>query len=141
MTNDSSWTEQQIPDQNGRVAVVTGANTGLGFETARMLAERDASVVMAVRDVEKGRQAADRIRGDVGVQELDLASLDSVRSAARELRALRAATDPLVTGGQYYGPGGLGEVRGYPRQVASSRYSHDLATQERLWMVSEELAA
>jgi NAD(P)-dependent dehydrogenase (short-subunit alcohol dehydrogenase family) len=52
----------------GRVAVVTGANTGLGFETARMLAERGASVVLAVRDVEKGKQAAARMRGDVTVQ-------------------------------------------------------------------------
>ena len=55
------WTEHDIPDQQGRVAVVTGANTGLGFETARMLAARGASVVLAVRDVEKGKQAAARI--------------------------------------------------------------------------------
>ena len=55
------WTERDIPDQKGRVAVVTGANTGLGFETARALAERGATVVLAVRDVEKGKQAAARI--------------------------------------------------------------------------------
>ena len=289
-----TWTEQDIPDQSGRVAVVTGANIGLGFETARMLAERGAAVVMAVRDVEKGKQAAARIHGDVTVQALDLTSLDSIRSAAADLRAthpridllinnagvmytsqqstadgfelqfgtnhlghfaftgllldrllpvpgsrvvtvssnghriraaihfddlqwersygraaaygqsklanlmftyelqrrlaslgttiavaahpgisntelarstpavlrvpvswlapliaqrpemgalptLRAATDPSVTGGQYYGPGNHGEVRGYPKVVSSSADSHDLATQQRLWAVSEEL--
>ena len=289
-----TWTEQDIPDQSGRVAVVTGANTGLGFETARMLAERGAAVVMAVRDVEKGKQAAARIHGDVTVQALDLTSLDSIRSAAADLRAthpridllinnagvmytsqqstadgfelqfgtnhlghfaftgllldrllpvpgsrvvtvssnghriraaihfddlqwersygraaaygqsklanlmftyelqrrltslgttiavaahpgisntelarstpavlrvpvswlapliaqrpemgalptLRAATDPSVTGGQYYGPGNRGQVRGYPKVVSSSADSHDLATQQRLWAVSEEL--
>ncbi|MET9334617.1 SDR family NAD(P)-dependent oxidoreductase [Streptomyces cellulosae] len=288
------WNERNIPDQHGRVAVVTGANTGLGFETARMLAERGATVVLAVRDVEKGKQAAARISGDVGVQALDLASLDSIRSAAADLRAahpridllinnagvmypprritadgfelqfgtnhlghfaltgllldrlldvpgsrvvtvssvghrvraaihfddlqwersysragaygqsklanlmftyelqrrlashgttlavaahpgvsntellrnspaafrllitslaplitqnatrgalptLRAATDPDVRGGQYYGPSGLQEMRGHPKPVRSSRASHDRAVQQRLWAVSEEL--
>ncbi|MFI6652621.1 SDR family NAD(P)-dependent oxidoreductase [Streptomyces sp. NPDC050529] len=289
-----NWTEQHIPDQRGRVAIVTGANTGLGFETARMLAERGAAVVLAVRDVEKGKRAAARIIGDVTVQALDLTSLDSVRSAAADLRAahpridllinnagvmytprqttadgfelqfgtnhlghfaltgllldrllpvpgsrvvtvsstghriraaihfddlqwersysrmaaygqaklanlmftyelqrrlaqhgttvavaahpgvsntelirntpaalrlpvtwlaplltqsaemgalptLRAATDPAVTGGQYYGPGNRGEIRGYPKPVTSSPDSHDRAVQQRLWTVSEEL--
>lgn len=289
-----NWTEQHIPDQQGRVAIVTGANTGLGFETARMLAARGATVVLAVRDVEKGRQAAARITGDVTVQALDLASLDSIRSAATDLRAahpridllinnagvmytpkqttadgfelqfgtnhlghfaltgllldrllpvpgsrvvtvsstghrmraaihfddlqwehsysrmgaygqaklanlmftyelqrrlaphgttvavaahpgmsntelmrntpaglrvpatwiaplltqkaemgalptLRAATDPAVVGGRYYGPGGRGEMRGYPKPVTSSADSHDEAAQQRLWTVSEEL--
>ncbi|EGG44041.1 MULTISPECIES: SDR family NAD(P)-dependent oxidoreductase [Streptomyces] len=288
------WTERHIPDQHGRVAIVTGANTGLGFETARALAARGAHVVLAVRNVEKGRQAADRIDGRVDVQVLDLTSLDSIRSAAAELRAahpridllinnagvmytprettvdgfelqfatnhlghfaltgllldrllpvpgsrvvtvsstghrikaaihfddlqwersysrvgaygqaklanlmftyelnrrlaargttsavaahpgvsntdlmrnapavlrvpvnllapvliqksamgalptLRAATDPAVRGGEYYGPGNRGETRGHPRRVESSPESHEEAVQRRLWAVSEEL--
>jgi NAD(P)-dependent dehydrogenase (short-subunit alcohol dehydrogenase family) len=288
------WTEQQIPRQDGRVAVVTGANTGLGFETARLLAERGASVVLAVRDTEKGKRAAARMSGDVSVQELDLTSLESVRAAAADLRSahpridllinnagvmytpkqttrdgfemqfgtnhlghfaftgllldlllpvpgsrvvtvssvghriraaihfddlqwersysrvaaygqsklanlmftyelqrrlaphgttvavaahpgvsntelvrnspavvrapvtwlapvvtqpatagalptLRAATDPSVLGGQYYGPDGLGEVRGHPQLVTSSPESYDLSVQQRLWAVSEDL--
>jgi NAD(P)-dependent dehydrogenase (short-subunit alcohol dehydrogenase family) len=91
-----NWTEQHIPDQHGRVAIVTGANTGLGFETARMLAGRGATVVLAVRDVEKGKQAAARITGDVSVQALDLSSLDSVRSAAADLRATHPRIDLLI---------------------------------------------
>lgn len=55
------------------------------------------------------------------------------------LPILRAATDPAVTGGQYYGPDGFGELRGYPKVVASSAQSHDLDLQRRLWAVSEEL--
>jgi NAD(P)-dependent dehydrogenase (short-subunit alcohol dehydrogenase family) len=290
----SNWTENDIPEQNGRVAIVTGGNTGLGFETARMLAARGAAVVLAVRDVEKGRQAAARMAGNVSVQSLDLSSLNSIRAAAAQLRAnhpridllinnagvmytpkqttadgfemqfgtnhlghyaftgllldrllpvpgsrivtvsstghriqaaihfddlqwersynrvaaygqsklanlmftyelqrrlaphgttvavaahpgvsntelarnlpaatrlavnwlaplliqnaemgalptLRAAADPAVIGGQYYGPGNWGESRGYPKLVTSSPESYDLTIQQRLWAVSEQL--
>lgn len=292
--SSSTWTAQHIPDQHGRVAVVTGANTGLGFETAAALAAKGAQVVLAVRNLEKGRAAADRIAerspgADVGVQELDLTSLDSIRDAAAELHdahrtidllvnnagvmmtqrsttndgfelqfgtnhlghfaftgrlldlllaapasrvvtvssighrltngirfddlhaersynrvraygqsklanllftyelqrrlagtstiavaahpggsasdldryvagpikaafkaveqptemgalpILRAATDPNVLGGQYYGPSGFMELRGHPEVVTSNRHSHDGAAQRRLWAVSEEL--
>ena len=95
------WTEQDVPDQKGRVAVITGANTGLGFETARVLAAHGASVTLAVRDVEKGKQAAARIAetvagADLAVQQLDVASLDSVRAAAVELRGKHPKIDLLV---------------------------------------------
>ena len=84
----SKWTTTDIPDQTGRTAVVTGSNTGLGFETAAALAANGAHVVLAVRNIDKGNDAAARI-GDrtpgasVAVQELDLTSLDSVRGRRR----------------------------------------------------------
>jgi NAD(P)-dependent dehydrogenase (short-subunit alcohol dehydrogenase family) len=294
----AKWTTADIPDQTGRVAVITGANTGLGYETAAALADHGAHVVLAVRNLDKGKDAADRItakspHADVALAELDLTSLDSVRAAADQLRSahdridllinnagvmwtpksttkdgfelqfgtnhlghfaftgllldrllpvagsrvvtvssmghriradihfddlqwergysrvgaygqsklanllftyelqrrlapqgttiavaahpggsrtelirnlpgwatavlpvleplfqgadmgalptLRAATDPGVLGGQYYGPDGFGEQRGYPKIVGSSAKSHDVAVQRRLWAVSEEL--
>jgi NAD(P)-dependent dehydrogenase (short-subunit alcohol dehydrogenase family) len=294
----AKWTTTDIPDQTGRVAVITGANTGLGYETALALAARGARVVLAVRNLDKGKDAAARITaqspdGEVALQELDLTSLESVRAAAEQLRSdydridllinnagvmwtpksttkdgfelqfgtnhlghfaltgllldrllpiagsrvvtvssaghriradihfddlqwersysrvgaygqaklanllftyelqrrlaphgttiaaaahpggsrteltrnlpaflgaitpvieplfqgadmgalptLRAATDPGVLGGQYYGPDGFAELRGYPRVVASSDKSHDVDVQRRLWTVSEEL--
>ena len=57
------------------------------------------------------------------------------------LPTLRAATDPGVLGGQYYGPGGILEMRGYPKVVASNDRSHDVEVQRRLWTVSEELTS
>jgi hypothetical protein len=57
------------------------------------------------------------------------------------LPILRAATDPGVLGGQYFGPDGIGEQRGYPKIVASSVASHDVDAQSRLWAVSEELTS
>ena len=295
----AKWTTADIPDLSGRVAVVTGANTGLGYETATALAHRGAHVVLAVRNLDKGKDAASLITrrntgASVEVQELDLTALDSVRAAARQIRAdhdhidllinnagvmwtpksttadgfelqfgtnhlghfaftgllldrllpvassrvvtvsstghriradihfddlqwerrysrvgaygqsklanllftyelqrrlapagttiaaaahpggahtelsrnlpplqrrifaavepllaqdaaagalptLRAATDPAVVGGQYFGPDGFGQLRGYPKVVASSAKSHDAALQRRLWAVSEKL--
>jgi NAD(P)-dependent dehydrogenase (short-subunit alcohol dehydrogenase family) len=97
----AKWTSDDVPGQHGRLAVVTGANTGLGFETARVLAARGASVVLAVRDIEKGKRAAARIAGaapgaDVTVQPLDLTCLDSIRAVAGELRARYPRIDLLI---------------------------------------------
>jgi NAD(P)-dependent dehydrogenase (short-subunit alcohol dehydrogenase family) len=98
---NAKWTSDDVPGQQGRLAVVTGANTGLGFETARVLAAHGASVVLAVRDTEKGKRAAARIAdatpgADVMVQPLDLTSLDSIRAAAGELRATYPRIDLLI---------------------------------------------
>jgi NAD(P)-dependent dehydrogenase (short-subunit alcohol dehydrogenase family) len=95
----SKWTADQVPDQTGRTAVVTGANSGLGYFTSLELARAAASVVMACRNMEKGEAAAAEIRAavpgaQVTVAELDLGSLDSVRRFAAGLPG--AALDLLV---------------------------------------------
>src|SRR5262245_55913071 len=97
----SEWTATDIPDQNGRVAVVTGANSGLGLETARQLARRGATVVLAVRSLDRGAAAIDDIRttapkARLELQELDLASLQSVRAAADAVRDNYDRIDLLV---------------------------------------------
>jgi NAD(P)-dependent dehydrogenase (short-subunit alcohol dehydrogenase family) len=95
------WTTADIPDQTGRTAVITGANTGLGYEAAAALAAKGATVVLAVRNLDKGNDAARRIEQDtvgaqVELQELDLTSLDSVRAAADDLKANYPAIDLLI---------------------------------------------
>jgi hypothetical protein len=61
------------------------------------------------------------------------------KPAMGALPTVRAATDPTVKGGQYYGPDGIGEVAGHPKVVSSSQQSHDESIQDRLWNVSQEL--
>jgi NAD(P)-dependent dehydrogenase (short-subunit alcohol dehydrogenase family) len=77
-----SWTEKNLPDLTGRTVVVTGANSGIGFHTARHLAGHGAHVVLACRNTDAAREAAGRIDGSTEVAELDLASLESVRRFA-----------------------------------------------------------
>ncbi|MFT8180899.1 short-chain dehydrogenase, partial [Mycobacteroides chelonae] len=75
-----------------------------------------------------------------GPEALSAAALKLAQSPAMgALPSLRAATDPTAVGGQYYGPSGFGEFRGYPKVVKSTRQSHDQALQQRLWSVSGEL--
>lgn len=92
----SRWTAADVPDQSGRVAVVTGANTGLGFEVARILCERGATVVAASRDEAKGKAAVAALGSQATFVRLDLASLDSVREAAASIRSAHAAIDLLI---------------------------------------------
>jgi hypothetical protein len=77
-----SWTARDLPDVTGTVAVVTGANSGIGFHTAKHLARRGATVVLACRDTAAGAKAAAAIDGETRVEKLDLASQASVRDFA-----------------------------------------------------------
>ncbi len=95
------WTTADIPDQSGRVAVVTGSNTGLGLETARALAGAGADVVIAVRNLDKGETAKATILesypdATVHLQSLDLASLDSTGKAAAEILGRHERLDLLI---------------------------------------------
>ncbi|MFV0316735.1 MAG: oxidoreductase [Microthrixaceae bacterium] len=95
------WDVADIPDQRGRVVVVTGANAGLGFATASQLAASGATVVLAVRNPERGEAAIAEMRAavpgaDLALQQVDLASLDSIRAATRQLRSSHPRIDVLI---------------------------------------------
>ena len=96
-----AWTIRDIPDQAGKVAVVTGGNTGLGFQTALHLAGAGAQVILAARDERKGENAVSRIlaaypSAQVTARQLDLASLESVAWFATRLMAEHERLDLLI---------------------------------------------
>ncbi|MGC7102131.1 oxidoreductase [Amycolatopsis lurida] len=117
------WTETDIPGQRGRIAVITGANTGIGFETARALAARGASVVLACRNADKARAAAERIGGATEVVRLDLASLASVHAAAEEIRDRHGRVDLLVNNAGVTGLSGRTED-GFEIQFGVNHLGH-----------------
>jgi len=98
---DSKWTVDRIPDQGGRTAVVTGANSGLGLATARELARAGARVVLACRNLEKGDAALHEIEAvapgaPLELEALDLSSLESVRAFADRFRDGHDGLDLLI---------------------------------------------
>jgi len=92
----TTWTEADIPDQSGRVAIVTGANSGIGYEAAAALARRGAAVILACRNTTNAGAAADRMGGSTAVEQLDLSSLSSVRDFAERIHANHPKVDLLV---------------------------------------------
>ncbi|MEN8161848.1 MAG: oxidoreductase [Myxococcota bacterium] len=96
-----SWTEHDVADQSGRVAFITGANSGIGWDNARVLAGRGATVLLGVRSRERGEDAIQRIRAlhpgaDVRLLEIDLSDLESVARAADEVRSGQSRLDLLI---------------------------------------------
>jgi len=97
----AKWTEHDVGDQGGRVAFVTGANSGIGWDAARVLAANGASVLLACRNEARGNEAVERIsalrpKGDVAFVALDLADLESVRDAAARFQAEHERLDLLI---------------------------------------------
>jgi NAD(P)-dependent dehydrogenase (short-subunit alcohol dehydrogenase family) len=97
----AKWTTTDIPDQSGRIAIITGSNTGIGFSCAAAMAAKGAQVVLAVRDLDKGDAAARRITAEcphanVTLTQLDLTSLESIRVATKAMRATYPRIDLLV---------------------------------------------
>ena len=98
---NQKWTTQDIPDLSGKVAIVTGANSGIGFETAKALAQKGATVIMACRNLDKANAAVTEIKKAVrdaklDIIQLDLADLASVRSFAEAFLGKYDTLDLLI---------------------------------------------
>ncbi len=118
------WTDADVPDQTGRTALVTGANSGLGYETSLALARRGARVLMACRDPRRGEAALARLHGDVPgaaaeLVRLDLASLASVQAAANDVSSRLPSLDLLVDNAG---------VMAIPRELTEDGFEKQLGT-------------
>jgi NAD(P)-dependent dehydrogenase (short-subunit alcohol dehydrogenase family) len=116
----SSWTAAQLPDLTDRVAVITGANSGIGLVAARELARAGATVVMAVRNPDKGREAASGMRAEV--RQLDLADLSSVRAFAAGLPYERV--DLLINNAGVMAPPRRLTADGFESQIGTNHLGH-----------------
>ncbi|HET9720386.1 MAG TPA: SDR family NAD(P)-dependent oxidoreductase, partial [Solirubrobacteraceae bacterium] len=139
----SHWTAQDVPDQTGRVAVVTGSNSGLGLVTARELARAGAEVVIACRNLAKGEAAASSIRASVGdrggrvaVRQLDLADLGSVERFAAELSAERPVLDLLINNAGVMAPPRRLTVDGFESQFGTNHLGHFALTGRLLGLLA-----
>ena len=124
-----AWSADDIPDQSGRVAVVTGANGGLGLETARELARKGAHVVMAARNLEKAAAAERDIRSEipeasVEVRSLDLGSLVSIGAAADGITAAHGQVDLLINNAGVMATPRLETADGFELQFGTNHLGH-----------------
>jgi NAD(P)-dependent dehydrogenase (short-subunit alcohol dehydrogenase family) len=133
----SKWTADQIPDQSGRIAIVTGGNSGLGLETTRQLARAGARVVLACRDTGKGDAALERIRAgvpdaNVEVAALDLANLASVRDFAERIKGEGTGLDLLINNAGVMAPPRRETADGFELQFGTNHLGHFALTAQLL---------
>jgi NAD(P)-dependent dehydrogenase (short-subunit alcohol dehydrogenase family) len=123
------WDSSNISDQKGRVAIVTGSSSGIGYETARVLAEKKATVIIAVRNLQKGNSAAEKIRGfhpdaDLNIMELDLANLESVRDFAHQFKTQYSRLDLLINNAGVMMPPYSKTADGFELQFGTNHLGH-----------------
>ena len=123
------WTHDDIPDQTGRTAIVTGANTGIGYETACSLAHRGARVILACRSREKGEEAAagitaEKPAGRAEFASLDLSDLDSVRVFADDYERDDNTLDLLINNAGVMMCPESKTAQGFERQIGVNHLGH-----------------
>jgi len=126
----ADWSPDLLPDLTGKRYLITGGNSGIGFEAAKMLVKAKADVVIGCRNPTKAKQAVTEIStqgsGDVSSVILDLASLESVRSASTEIHARYDKLDGLINNAGVMQPPQTTTVDGFELQLATNHLGHFL---------------
>ncbi len=129
MSNQKYWTAQDIPDQSGKLIVITGANSGLGYESGLALARKGAHIVMACRNLGKGEAARKAILAEVAdarldLEQLDLASLESIRSFAIRFQQQHRKLDVLLNNAGIMAIPAGKTVDGFETQFGTNHLGH-----------------
>jgi NAD(P)-dependent dehydrogenase (short-subunit alcohol dehydrogenase family) len=125
----SGWTEEQTPDQSGKTFIVTGANSGIGYEASRALAAKGATVILACRSLEKGRAAIESIRAatpdaKVVLERIDLGDLASVRSFAAKFLKEHGKLDVLINNAGIMAIPRVMTKDGFETQIGTNHLGH-----------------
>lgn len=125
----SKWDANNIADQSGKIAIVTGASSGIGYETARVLANKNAKVIIAVRNPQKGEKALDKIKAenakaDASVMIVDLADLKSVEKFAKEFQKKYDRLDMLINNAGVMVPPYSKTTDGFELQFGTNHLGH-----------------
>lgn len=137
MSKNSNWTAENIPDQKGRIAIVTGSSSGIGYEAAKVLANKNAKVIIAVRNLTKGEIAKSNIIGqnqsaDVEVMKMDLSDLDSVKSFVEEFKNKHKKLDLLINNAGVMIPPYSKTKDGFELQMGTNHFGHFALTLQLL---------
>jgi NAD(P)-dependent dehydrogenase (short-subunit alcohol dehydrogenase family) len=140
MTDSNHWTTEDIPDQSGRIAIVTGANSGIGYETALALAHKGGQVIMACRDLTRANASAETIQGEnpagsVVVMELDLGDLDSVDAFVADFKARYDRLDLLINNAGIMHPPYGQTKQGFESQFGVNHLGHFALTGQLLDLI------
>ncbi len=135
--SDEKWTAENIPNLKGKTAIVTGSSSGIGYEAARVLANKEATVIIAVRNLEKGNKAAEKIlaqnqNAGVKVLELDLADLKSVAKFAENFKQNYSRLDFLINNAGVMIPPHSKTVDGFELQFGTNHLGHFALTGQLL---------
>lgn len=134
---NAQWNAENIPSQAGRIAIVTGSSSGIGYETARVLANKQAEVILAVRNLDKGNTALAKILqqnpdAKVKVLELDLANLASVKNFAANFKANYSQLDLLINNAGVMIPPYTKTIDGFELQFGTNHLGHFALTGQLL---------
>jgi len=137
MMKNEKWNTENILSQKGRIVIVTGSSSGIGYETARVLANKQASVIIAVRNLDKGNKALAKIiqqnkDADVQVMELDLANLASVKNFAENFQKNYSRLDLLINNAGVMIPPYTKTTDGFELQFGTNHLGHFALTGQLL---------